>query len=80
MEEFEKSIETIKKDKILARVEYAVMQFEDNNIEYHIKNLSSGHIHAYSKTTGKLFQFWAGTGKILGSELRGIHNLIEMLK
>ena len=62
------------------RIEYAIKQFEMNNIEYTLKNEQSGHFHCRRKSDDKLFQFWAGTGKILGYErVRGIHSLIELL-
>ena len=61
------------------RVAYAIKQFEINNIEYQLKNKQIGHFHCRRKSDDKLFQFWSGTGKILGSEKRGIHNLIKIL-
>lgn len=60
------------------RIDFAIKQFEINNIEYRVKNPAIGHIHAWDRR-GNLQQFWAGTGKILGSELRGIHNFIKIL-
>lgn len=60
------------------RVQFAEEQFKKNNIEYKIKNTANGHIHAWDRN-GKLQQFWAGTGKIMGSNLRGIHNFINIL-
>lgn len=68
------------------RVAYAIQQFEKNNIEYVLKNEKIGHFHCRSQKTDKLYQFWAGTGKIYcdsrqGDMLhRGIHNLIQLLK
>ena len=62
------------------RIRYAIQQLEANGIEYVLKNDSTGHFHCRQKSTDKLFQFWAGTGKILGFQnLRGIHNLIKIL-
>lgn len=61
------------------RIAYAIQQFEANNIEYQLKNSQTGHFHCWRKTDDKLFQFYAGTGKIMGSDLRGIHNLIKLL-
>ena len=59
---------------------YAIKQFELNNIEFTLKNEQSGHFHCRRKSDDKLFQFWAGTGKILGYDrLRGIHSLIKLL-
>lgn len=63
------------------RIEYAIQQFEKNDIEYQLLNASNGHFHCWRKCDGKLYQFWAGTGKILGYRNRGIHLLIrELLK
>lgn len=63
------------------RIEYAIKQFERNNIEFQLKNAEIGHFHCKRKSDGKLYQFWAGTGKILGYRNRGIHLLIrELLK
>ena len=61
------------------RVQYAKEQFEKNNIEYALKNEAIGHFHAWRKSDGQLFQFWAGTGKILGRNERGIHAFINIL-
>ena len=67
------------------RIQYAIEQFEKlfekNNIEYQLLNASTGHFHCWRKRDGKLYQFGAGTGKILGYRNRGIHLLIkELLK
>ncbi len=62
------------------RVRYAIQQFEKNDIRYELKNLAIGHFHCWRKSDGKLYQFWAGTGKILGYRNRGIHLLIRELK
>lgn len=63
------------------RVQYAIKQFEKHDIEYQLLNLSSGHFHCRRKRDDKLFEFWAGTGKIKGYENHGIHLLIkELLK
>ena len=62
------------------RIKYAISLFEKNGIEYKLLNVSIGHFHCWRKSDRKLFQFWAGTGKILGHEnARGIHRLIKML-
>lgn len=63
------------------RVEYAIEQFKKNNIKYELKNADIGHFHCWRVSDGRLFQFWAGTGKVQGYNNRGIHNLIkELLK
>lgn len=62
------------------RIQYAIEQFEKHNIEYVLKNEKTGHFHCRRKSDDKLFQFYAGTGKIMGFEnKRGIHTLISML-
>lgn len=40
------------------RIAYAIQQFEAHGIEYQLKN------HCWRKSDDKLFQFYAGTGKI----------------
>ena len=62
------------------RIQYAIEQFEKNGIEYYLKNEQTGHFHCHRKSDDKLFQFYAGTGKIMGYQnARGIHTLIKML-
>ena len=62
------------------RIAYAIKQFELNNIEYTLKNAQTGQFHCRRKSDDQLFQFWAGTGKILGyDQPRGIHALIKLL-
>ena len=64
----------------LNRIQYAIEQFEKHNIEYVLKNKTTGHFHCHRKSDDKLFQFYAGTGKIMGFEnKRGIHSLIRLL-
>ena len=65
----------------LNRVQYAIEQFQKHDIEYMLKNVQTGHFHCRRKSDDKLFQFWAGTGKIMGQEhKRGIHALIKLLE
>ena len=61
------------------RVQFATEQLQKHDIEFSLKNEQSGHFHCRRKSDDKLMQFWAGTGKIMGYEERGIHNLIELL-
>ena len=62
------------------RIQYAIEQFEKHNIEYVLKNETTGHFHCRRKSDDKLFQFYAGTGKIMGyDKSRGIHALIRLL-
>ena len=63
------------------RISYAIQQFEKHNIEYVLKNEYTGHFHCRRKFDDKLFQFYAGTGKIQGeNNRRGIHALIQLLE
>lgn len=69
-----------KADKNPDRIQYAIEQFEKHEIEYTLKNKQTGHFHCRRKSDDKLFQFYAGTGKIMGFEnKRGIHSLIRLL-
>ena len=61
------------------RLQYAVQQLKEHNIEFYLKNEKSGHLHCRKKSDDSLVQFWAGTGKIMGYEKLGIHNLIKLL-
>lgn len=62
------------------RIHYAIEQFEKHEIEYTLKNEQTGHFHCRRKSDDKLFQFYAGTGKIMGyDKARGIHTLIKLL-
>lgn len=63
------------------RIDYAIKQFESHGIEYSLKNEQTGDFHCRRKSDDKLFQFYAGTGKILGNDSeRGIHALIKILE
>lgn len=63
------------------RIQYAIEQFEKHDIEYTLKNTQTGHFHCRRKCDDRLFQFYAGTGKIMGFEnKRGIHALIKLLE
>ena len=62
------------------RINYAIEQFKRHGIEYELKNEGTGHFHCKRKRDGKLFQFYAGTGKIQGeNNRRGIDSLIRIL-
>lgn len=63
------------------RIQYAIALFEKHGIEHALKNEGTGHFHCRRKSDDKLFQFYAGTGKIVGIEnKRGIHALIKILE
>lgn len=62
------------------RVQYAIKLFEENGIEYVLKNPQTGHFHCRRKSDGLLFQFYAGTGTIQGlSSMRGVRALVRLL-
>lgn len=61
------------------RLQYAIQQLEKNNIKYEVKNEETCHIHTWRKSDDQLIQYWAGTGKILDYEQRGIDNLIDLI-
>jgi len=61
------------------RFQYAIKQLKKHDIEFSVKNKQSGHLHCRKKSDDKLIQFWTGTGKIMGHENCGIHNLIKLL-
>ena len=61
------------------RLQFATEQLKKNDIEFSLKNEQSGHLHCRRKSDDRLIQFWTGTGKIMGYEERGIHNLIKLL-
>jgi len=61
------------------RLQFAIEQFKKHDIEFSLKNEQAGHLHCRRKSDDKLIQYWAGTGKIMGCEERGIHNLIKLL-
>lgn len=66
--------------KTPSRIEYAIRQFKNNDIEHLLINNQTGHFHCKRKRDGKLFQFYASTGKIQGYDnIRGIHSLIWIL-
>ena len=62
------------------RIKYAIEQFKKYNIDFSLKNEQTGHFHCRRKSDNKLFQFYAGTGKIMGYDrIRGIHSFIKIL-
>lgn len=62
------------------RISFAIEQFKKNNIQYVLKNEQTGHFHCWRKSDDRLFQFYAGTGKIVGVvNARGIAALVDIL-
>ena len=65
---------------LCSRNQFAMKQFNEHNIEYVLKNAKTGHFHCWRKSDNKLFQYYAGTGKIQGDRVnKGIHALIKIL-
>lgn len=63
------------------RIAYAIQQFQKHGIGFQLKNEQTGHFHCWRKSDARLFQFYAGTGKIQGySNIRGIRALIKLLE
>ena len=60
------------------RIAYAIEQFKAHGIEYTLKNPTTGHFHCRRKTDDALIQFYAGTGKIMGRNICGIHNCVRI--
>ena len=63
------------------RIEYAIKQFEENNIPYKLCNESNGHFNLY-KNNKVVMSFWSWTGKCFipskeYSENIGIKNCIK---
>ena len=68
------------KEKISqGRLQFAIELLKEHDIEFNLKNEHSGHLHCRRKSDDGLVQFWAGTGKIMGHEVRGVHNLVKLL-
>ena len=44
------------------RIEYAIKQFKENNIDYKLCNTSNGHFNLY-KDKKVVMSFWSWTGK-----------------
>lgn len=71
----------MKSETSTARIEYAMMLLTLRGIEWRLVNPVTGHFHCHRKSDDKLFQYYAGTGKIVGcDDVRGIHALIDMLE
>ena len=61
------------------RLAYDEGKLKTAGIRYAVKCRENGHIQAWDEK-GDLHQFWARTGKILGSYERGISNFIRQIK
>jgi len=60
------------------RVSYAIDKLKQHNIKYVLRDGSIGYFQCHRKADDKIIQFWAGTGKIYGYDIRGINNLIKL--
>lgn len=80
IKEYTKNLHNERVAKTPERVAYAIEQFAKHGIVFSLKNLTTGHFHCRRKSDGKLFQFYASTGKIVNEpNKRGIHALIKIL-
>lgn len=80
LKEYGKQVHQERVAKNSNRIQFAIEQFKKYDIEFELKNATTGHFHCRRKSDDKLFQFYAGTGKIMGFEnKRGIHTLIKIL-
>ena len=59
-------------------VDEAIERFDHYGFPYEVKSYDIGHIHVWD-LEGNRYQFWAGTGKILGYRIYGIDALIRLL-
>ena len=62
-------------------IEYVVKLLKWHNIEVELKNPSKGLFYCWRKKDGKLYRFYATTGKIMGRlDISGIDALIRELE
>lgn len=61
------------------RVKYALMRLEENGFEARCINDKQGLIHCYDRD-GELVCYYANTGKIQGSDKKGILRLLDRLR
>lgn len=61
------------------RVKYALMRLEENGFEARCVNDAQGLIHCYDRD-GELVRYYATTGKIEGSNKKGILRLLDRLR
>lgn len=67
------------------RLEYAINQFKENNIEYKLCKKENGHFNLY-KNKKVVLSFWSYTGRIysniieINEDYRGIKNCIKTFK
>lgn len=61
------------------RVKYALMRLEENGFEARCVNDAQGLIHCYDRD-GELVCYYATTGKIQGSDKKGILRLLDRLR
>lgn len=65
------------------KIEQTKKMLDDNNINYELKNINTGHFHTRRKYDNQLVEFYAYTGKItiVGKvqNARGIKALIQIL-
>ena len=66
--------------KMASRIAYATKILAEHDVEYVIKDETTGHIQVWRKSDDKVFNFWAGTGTIESNNhpKRGVHNLVRI--
>ena len=85
----------LKKDQSVSDIELGRLRYDVNKywamsqviylcnelgFEVKLKNPETGHLHCWSRK-GKLYQFFSGTGKILGrTDVEGIEGLMKLLQ
>lgn len=63
------------------RIHRAELIFMGHGIKYRLLNPQTGHFHCWRKSDGKLFQYYASTGKIQGhNRARGIDAMVKILE
>ena len=69
------------RDRNGRRAEYAVQRFEEEGIRYMRPDATSDRFIVWSADNGRRYQFYAGTGLIMGPYTdRGIENMIMIAK
>lgn len=66
--------------KMASRITYATKILTEHDVEYVIKDETTGHMQVWRKSDDKVFNFWAGTGTIESKHYpkRGIHSLVRI--
>lgn len=72
--------EKIRREKQRKRIEYAMKRFDEERIRYSRPNEDSDRFVVFNDSNTKRYQFYAGSGLILGPyEDRGIENMVTII-